>query len=318
MYGLLGLTGERLRNLIKVDYSRSVEEVLTRASAAIITFREDFEILVSAALTLGASHVDGYLPTWVPNWTEYSEEQAVTQFRNAKIGPWRRLTKSGFLNNDADTEYPDWTKVVALPSIWLPGSGQKSFLTLRAHFIGIIDNTIQTPSGPHDSFSRDGVSAWEFREQLESLNSRDIAIDAWAPQYQWLTQGAHSKSFSERPDSGALTEYEKADIQSFCDELARLGENKYIFRAGQLPAITSSRFEQGDYVYAVDGCTVPLILRLVNSEAVSKFRIVGIAYLLSLAHFDCWITTGMGNNQQRDFDPFRLMNAQTTQIIEIY
>jgi hypothetical protein len=67
VYGLMGFTGEHLRSLIKIDYSSSVEEVLTSAAAAIIIAREDLDILAYASSSLGPKHANGRLPTWVPD-----------------------------------------------------------------------------------------------------------------------------------------------------------------------------------------------------------------------------------------------------------
>lgn len=322
VYGLLGLTGERLQSLIEVDYSQGIEEVLTRTSAAIILFREDLEILAYATSTLGAAHANGSLPTWVPNWTEYRDEKVVIQqFRGREIGPWRSLSKEWFSKQPAD-ERPDWKNVVTMPTGWTTGSATKPYLTLRAHCIGIVDDIVQDSDGPTGP-SRYGLPTHVFRLQLQTLLSRDVITDHWPPQYRWLVEGAHAQrnlfqDGSKRAPVGSLTAYEKADFQSLCDELARLGDSKYVFRAGYLPAIASSGFEPGDYVYAVDGCTSPLILRRMGSERLWKFRIIGSAYLLSLAHLDCWVTMGSGLRQQWDFNPFRRMIAQGTRMIEIY
>ncbi|KAF2856824.1 HET-domain-containing protein [Plenodomus tracheiphilus IPT5] len=322
VYSLLGLTGERLQSLIEVDYSQSIEEVLTRASVAIILFREDFEVLAYATSTLGAGHADRHLPTWVPDWTGYREEKAFTpQFKGRKIGPWRSLNKDFFQKKLADDEGPNWDAVVTMLD-WTTGPVSHPYLTLRAHCIGNIDHTVQDSNGP-TGLNQPGMSAHIFRHRLLDLVSRDVGTNEWPPEYRWLVEGASAQRRlfevrSEHAGPERLTSFERVDVESFCEELARLGENKYVFRAGYLPAIASAGFERGDYVYAIDGCTTPLILRRIGTQGLWKFRIIGSAYLLSLAHLDCWVTVGSGLKQQWDFDPFRRMNAQGTQMIEIY
>ncbi|KAI8937880.1 hypothetical protein NX059_005567 [Plenodomus lindquistii] len=321
VYGLLGLTGERLRSLIEVDYAQSIEEVFTRASAAIIMFRKDFEVLAYATSTLGASHAQGNLPTWVPNWSGYREEHAfIQQFKVRKIGPWTSLSRELLSGPHSDDERRDWDNVVSMPNHWAATS--KPFLTLRAHCIGTIDDITPDLYRPVSRFPH-GIPAHAYRDRLRSLISRDIAVGQWPPQYRWLVESESVPSKpvqnpSELDSAASLTESNKADLHSFCDELTRLGDSKYLFRAGYLPAIASPGFECGDHVYAVDGCTVPLILRRVGTEELWKFRIVGSAYLLSLAHMDCWVTVGSGLKQQWDFDPFRRMDAEATRMIEIY
>ncbi|CBX94570.1 hypothetical protein LEMA_P120610.1 [Plenodomus lingam JN3] len=227
VYGLLGLAGERLQNLVQVDYSQSVEEVLTIASMAIIFLRKDFEILAYATSTLGATHANGRLPTWVPNWSEYrDEEAAVQQFNGWRVGPWRSLSKEWLWKRLEDEERLDWLNVVTMPTNWY-GSAKKPYLTLRAHCIGVIDDTIRESHGGPISSSRHGLPTYDYRLRLQTLIERDIPTDHWPPQFRWLIEGLSTerKLFqgrSERPIVGRLTESEKADLQSFCDHLARL------------------------------------------------------------------------------------------------
>ena len=67
VYGLLGFAGDSLRDLIQVNYSHTVEEVLTSTAGAIIVSREDLDILAYASSSLGCRHESGRLPTWVPD-----------------------------------------------------------------------------------------------------------------------------------------------------------------------------------------------------------------------------------------------------------
>ncbi|KAJ4374139.1 hypothetical protein N0V83_002880 [Neocucurbitaria cava] len=141
IYGLLGLTNERLQNLIPVDYSQTVEDVLTSAAAAIIICREDLDILAYASSSLGIRHAAGCLPTWVPDWTEHRDDTIVRlQFQSFEIGPWRSLDKMRGIKPSYLYEL-DWDGVVQIP----PKSGAtsilKPYLNIRAHCIGEIDGS---------------------------------------------------------------------------------------------------------------------------------------------------------------------------------
>lgn len=320
VYGLLGLTGERLQSLITVDYTQSIEEVLIHTARAIILFREDLDILAYASTSRGARHANGKLPTWVPDWTEHYDDAVVTpQFIGRKVGPWRSLSKEWIMRRGTSEHVPDWREVVHMDSTWTTNPFRMPYIKVRAHCIGIIDDTIQDVNCP----SLQGQCAGVFRQQLMELLWQDVATHSWPPQYRWLVEGAPAQRDGSEQEAkpatpGSLTSFEKADLSSFCGELARLGEKKYVLRAGHLPALASAGFELGDSVYAIDGCTTPLILRPQGDGNQSRFRIVGSAYLLSLAHLDCWVTSGTGLKQQWDFDPFRQMGAEGTQSIVIY
>ncbi|KAH7402615.1 heterokaryon incompatibility protein-domain-containing protein [Pyrenochaeta sp. MPI-SDFR-AT-0127] len=321
VYGLLGLTGERLQSLIKVDYSQSVEEVLTRAAAAIITCREDLDILAYAALSsLGTRHMEGRLPTWVPDWTEHREDTTVRpQFQSAEMGPWRSLAKLSGLRRTYMTK---WDEVVYIPSVWNITSSSRSYLTVRAHCIGTIDGI----SRQVDSLSEGQLSSWPsphmFSHQLAMLLDRKIDPPFWPPEFRWLLASSKAQEASFQGESekrlsapDILSSFARTDLTSFCTELNRLGKNKKLFRAGYLPAIASACFQEGDTVWAVDGCTVPLILRTLEDR---KYAILGDCYLLGLRQLDCWAETGTANSKEWHFDPFRQMDARGTQTIKIY
>jgi hypothetical protein len=322
VYGLLGLTGERLQGLIPVNYSQSVEEVLTRTAAAIIISREDFEILTYVSSSPRTSHTRNSLPTWAPDWTERRGDSTLKpQFLRDKIGPWRSLNK---LSGSPSRVGIHWDAVVSLPPDWGTHPISKPFITARAHCIAAIDNTTRQGDGKIRSWQR----CLDFSQGLRSLldgilDSSEIDPISLPARYRWLFDRSYS-----RPDINSYldrrtTKFEQTDVQRFCSELSTLGQDKFIFRAGFLPAITSHAFEEGDTVWAVDGCTVPLILRNMNTAKpgntdAQSYEIVGNCNLLTMSHLDCWVTSGTGLEQRWDFDPFRYMHALGTRMIKIY
>ncbi|CAO2657371.1 Nn.00g034970.m01.CDS01 [Neocucurbitaria sp. VM-36] len=309
IYGLLGLTGERLQSLIKVDYSQSVEEVLTLAAGAIIICREDLDILAYASSSLGVRHTAKRLPTWVPDWEEHHDDTTVRpQFQSFEVGPWRSLKKmSGIKRIYLDTL--DWTEVVHIPPNWRATSVSEPYVTIRAHCIGEIDGISRQTEGR--------MAQWPsprcFSDQLTMLMKGDVDPPSWPSEFQWLL--TYVRSPTPESDHKTLLPVDETDLTSFCSELTRLGDNKCLFRAGYLPAVASACFEEGDTVWAVDGCTIPLILRHVEGP---KYRILGNCQLFGLWHLDCWNETGSGDKRQWHFDPFRRMDARGTQFIEIY
>jgi hypothetical protein len=329
VYGLLGLTGERLQGLIPVDYSQSVKEVLTRTAAAIIISREDFEILTYASSTPRTSHTRNSLPTWAPDWAESRGDNTTKpQFIRDRIGPWRSLNKLSGSPSRIDI---DWDAVVNLPPDWVTHPTSKPFITARAHCIAAIDNTTRQGDGK----VRGWQSCLDFGQGLrDSLdgNSNSNGIDSISlpARYKWLFDRSYSRPSlaRDRPHDDSLldcrtTKLDQTDVQRFCSELSTLGQDKFIFRAGFLPAITSHELEEGDTVWAVDGCSVPLILRDMNNATPGRtdtqiYKIIGNCYLLTMSHLDCWVTSGKGLEQRWDFDPFRYMHALGTRMIKIY
>jgi hypothetical protein len=331
VYGLLGLVGERLQSLITIDYSQSVAEVLTRTAAAIIITRRDFEILTHASSSLGSSHAEKGLPTWVPNWLcDYSMPRP--QFQRARIGPWRSLNElTGSLSRNSEFAKKEWNSVVSLPKEWIIHTISKPFITVRAHCIGTIDSTTRQDDGKTQRWQ----DCLDFSQGLSTLldgvlDSSEIDPRALPVQYKWLFDRSYSRSdFAQDGldvsalNDGRTMKFDFVDIQRFCTELVNLGQEKFIFRAGPLPAVASHDFNEGDTVWAIDGCTVPLILRSTSNVTpgnmgVPGYKIVGNCYLLTLLHLDCWATSGTGLEQRWDFDPFRYMDAHGTQNINIY
>jgi hypothetical protein len=141
IYSLLGLVGERLQSLITIDYSQSVEEVLTRTAAAIIVCQEDFEVLAYASLSLGSRHTEKGLPTWVPDWTEPVDDMTLRpQFQRSKIGPWRSLEKlSGSSSSAKELAAMDWGAAVHIPSKWPIDPSWTPSIIVRAHCLATID-----------------------------------------------------------------------------------------------------------------------------------------------------------------------------------
>ncbi|RMZ72142.1 heterokaryon incompatibility [Pyrenophora seminiperda CCB06] len=316
VYGLLGLVGERLQNLIAIDYSQSVEEVLTRTAAAIIICQEDLEILAYASSSLGSRHAANRLPTWAPDWTEHRGDNKLhSQFQQPKIGPWRSLEKlSGSETRAAELTKLDWKAAVYIPSKWPVDNFSSPYLTARAHCLATIHSTMKQDA---QDFSR-GLLALIGSD----IVSKKFASQAWPARYQWLFDPLYARTVPaqhQNPDQLYWT-----SLEHFCIELDKLGKDKHIFRAGILPAITSHDFQEGDTVWAIDGCTVPLLLRRVKSRNHAQmddtwsYRIVGNCYLFALSHLDCWATSGTGADQRWDFEPFRHMDPLGTQTIKIY
>jgi hypothetical protein len=331
IYGLLGLVGERLQSLIQVDYSQSLEEVMTRAAAAIIICREDLEILAYAALRTRPTVKS--LPTWVPDWAEYGGDVTLRpQFQRSKIGPWRSLEKlMGSSSLAAQLSEIDWGAVVDIPARWPANLLLKPSIEVRAHCLATISDT--TKQGYEESFR--WQDAQGFGLDLKALidgdaGPRDFEMRSWPTRFKWLFDPSYTRlsqsqvqqdnKSSAAGDPGNL---HWVGLQQFCTELQTLGRNKRIFRAGYLPAITSHDFDVGDTVWAIDGCTVPLILRPDNdgshrNAGHRSYTIVGDCYLFALSHMECWTTSGTGLDQRWDFDPFRYMDDLGTQKISLH
>jgi hypothetical protein len=312
-----------------------VEVVLTRTAAAIIISREDFEILAYASWSPKASDSVTNLPTWAPNWAERRGDSTIrSQFQRDRIRPWRSLRKlSGIDSRVAELAIADldWDAVIDFPQDWINHPTSKPFITVRAHCIAMIDST--TRQG--DSKVLPWQDCQDFAHGLHMLLDNVLSfgeIDSRAlpVRYKWLFDRSYSRPSFGRGQlesdaflRGSSTKFDRIDVRRFCSKLYSLGQNNFIFRAGFLPATTSHDFKEGDTVWAVDGCTVPLILRDMitatpgNTDAKS-YKIVGNCNLLTMSHLDCWVTSGTGLEQRWDFDPFRYMHALGTQMIRAY
>ncbi|USP82760.1 heterokaryon incompatibility protein [Curvularia clavata] len=324
VYSLLGLVSERLQNLITIDYSQSVEEVLTRTAAAIIICREEFELLAYASLSLGARHREKGLPTWVPDWIEPHNDMTLRpQFQESKVGPWRSLEKlSGSSSSTAELAKKDWATIVHLPPRWPVDRSSTPSVAVQAHCLATIDNTTKEGYGQSSRWQDARAFGRDLMELTSSWASQSHADpSSWPAQYSWLFDPSYIRTVSPTgegnnpPVMESLEHTYRAAIQNFCAELDTQGKDKYIFRAGMLPAVTSHNFAEGDSVWAIDGCRVPLILR--GTDNAGHYRIVGNCHLFALSHLDCWSTSGTGLEKRWNFDPFRHMDALGTQRIKI-
>lgn len=68
VYALLGLASEQFRAMLEVDYTKSMEEVLTRTAEAIIMCQKELNILTYVSLEDNDCHSTTILPSWVPDW----------------------------------------------------------------------------------------------------------------------------------------------------------------------------------------------------------------------------------------------------------
>ncbi|KAH6878208.1 heterokaryon incompatibility protein-domain-containing protein [Alternaria rosae] len=315
VYGLLGLVGEHVQSLVPIDYTQSVDEVMTHAAAAIIICREDFEILSYASHKARPARHN--LPTWVPDWTEWAGDITIRpQFQSAKIGPWKSLEKLMWNRPAAaQSNEIDWKSVVDIPASWPANIYSKPSIGVRAHCLATIDSA--TMQGVSESQRWQG--AQDFGLSLKNLMDSDaeprgFGMQSWPTRYRWLFDPHYTRLNQSQPRVTSAGDLHWIGLQQFCAELQSLGKDKRIFRAGYLPAVTSHEFEVGDTVWAVDGCTVPLILRPEYNVAPRmagrrSFFIVGDCHLFALSHLDCWTTAGTGLDQRWDFDPFRHMDA---------
>ena len=184
VYGLLGLTGERLQDLIKVDYSESVEEVLTRTATAIIICQEELHILAYASSDPTFLIAGARLPSWVPDWTQPNNTTpARHQLQHRAIGPWKSLDKHSGSQATYSTAM-DWKKVVQVPSSWPTTTDLLPSLTVRAHCIGTIDSICQHNDGETMKWK----TAQAFGSGLKALVSEDVSPLMWPHHYQWLLQ----------------------------------------------------------------------------------------------------------------------------------
>ena len=218
----------------------------------------------------------------------------------------------------------DWVSVVDIPASWPANLYSRPSIEVRAHCLATIDST--TVQGDNDT--QRWQDAQDFGYALKNLMDSDAApcsfdTQSWPTRYRWLFDPHFTRLNQPQSRTTSAVDLHRIGLQQFCAELQTLSKDKHIFRAGYLPAVTSHDLEVGDTVWAIDGCTVPLILRSENNARYRmagrrSFVIVGDCHLFALSHLDCWTTAGTGLDQRWDFDPFRHMDAMGTQMIYIY
>lgn len=260
VFALLSLAEDEIRQAIPVDYSQTTEEIFTRTASAVILHDQDFEILPHARLITGSTRGSGTLPTWAPDWTDrFSYNDVPSQFIPDKIGPWRFNIKikakrydESEDNNDLDDSETSGLVYLLPPQPLLP----LSCLVVRAHCIGYINGNAKRNN------------YWQPAASLADriLPYVDEPIEAWPSDLGWILRG-----FLSYLPSSESWRINRKDLRDFCEDLSNRGAGKYIFQVGQFPGITSfgEDLSEGDSVWAIDGCRVPMILRATGNRILS-------------------------------------------------
>lgn len=151
---------------------------------------------------------------------------------------------------------------------------------LTAEFAGLPLESFT--SGISGSLRHMGKYAWlvdYFRTSLQPLDT---------------TTEADSSAFVVDLRDDATSSINLADLRAF-GEIANkylLQRRTHVFTTKYSVGFAGSGFEDGDEIFAIDGVSVPFVLRRVEPRRQGgemQYEIVGECYLWAALHLDCWI-----------------------------
>jgi hypothetical protein len=307
VYGILGLVKPHIRDLIPVDYSLSVDQVLGKALLACIAERQDLSILSYAWLPSDSDHhlascfsskeynklLHSKTPLDRPSW--FSSSNA-PNFSQVEGRPWRRevtVTNAPYptnQENNLEATADEGCSVIEVIAASVPTHQILPGLRVRAH---LIDITCGPPYGGITWSSRDF-----YRLGLSSCRSdptREYFKAKWVPPsysgYSEADYPDHYKFIKSLPVNDSAT--------VFCTYYSVGFTSRHLYRAG-------------DYVFAIDGAPYPFLLRKIGQ---AKYRTVGMCYVWAALELDYWNPgTRKGIWLDRPYD----LGQKQTQMIEIY
>lgn len=256
LYALIGMADEKTRSAIPIDYSKSVEEVFTRAAAALIERNNSLDVISSAFSIPGFMHGAQSLPTWVPDWTDQVTYLRVPpQFLSDEVGPWRFKTRIKTVSYAEELqEPPPDTSYIVIPPLSKPFPTKRpSLLIVRAHCIGQIKKSTMM-----DGFWQ---SAYAFGDMAKRAMVRPF--NRWPPFLRWIRKAIRSS-----PSFSGDQNIDWDDLRVFCEDLKNRWRSSIIFQAGVFPVVSPKHsVNEGDSVWFVDGFRTPLILTRVCDSA---------------------------------------------------
>jgi hypothetical protein len=306
VYGILGLVKPHIRDLIPVNYSLSVDQVLGKALLACISGRQDLSILSCAWLPSDSDHhlascfsskeynklLHSNIPVDRPSWYSSSNAPKLSQIEGR---PWRReITITNALHpanhqNNLEATANEGSSVIEVIAASVPTHQILLGLRVRAH---LIDITGGPPYGGITWSSHD-----LYRLGLSSCTSdptRGFFKAKWVPSYY------------------GYSEVDYPDYNKYIKSLP-VNDSATVFRTYYSVGFTSRHlYRAGDYVFAIDGAPYPFLLRKIGQ---GKYRIVGMCYVWAALELDYWNPgTRKGIWLDRPYD----LGQEQTQMIEIY
>lgn len=226
---------------VRVDYSRSVEEVYASATRAIIRERQDLTVLGLCTKEHDSDRTLG-LPLWVPDWASVPKSQPLTG-----LDPPQRFETAHF----TESTFSEETNPARLNAL---GSQHGHIEQIIFSRFDLAEEAIVRLIRQHEL---ETVLAKRRPKSLPTL-TRDVIMKIIVAE--------------DKYSMGVLTPGGIAAIPSFFTpnwrNLGVLADG----RVGLLPKQT----RVGDLVWILDGCDFPIVLR---HQAANEYIVVGVCYV---------------------------------------
>jgi len=334
VYGILSLLSSAIRDRIPVDYSLDYLLVLDNVIQVLLETCSHLNIITGARLPADANRwtactfgIDECEKLFRPNT---SPAMGLIGLKAASILhhdiPWAprtvaaRMLKEGIYPPDsAGTDLRERSVVTILPT----QRPQRQFLprlSVRAHFIDFSHGSMHENARAFvKAISldfKDHHHAWIHKFfRTPALGNPDEWPEEWLDDSDAPETAGVSKSpapYAHYTD--ACLQLNEVDLQAFIADVNNhvSSEKARVFHTVYSVGFSDSSFIAGDSVFAIDGASEPLLLRMIGDGV---YRIVGSCYLWAALELDYWVP-----NSRKGLWPDRPYHfeCQQTQMIEIY
>lgn len=295
VFALLSLMEPRARALLPVDYSLDVSCVHAYAMIAIITTQRSLDVLryVDCRTQLSLEHA---LKTKCRQYVH---------FETKDTGRWRSTIGVHKLDHLVGGDFEPGANHLSMVTFERPCStslcGILPHFQVRAHYLDTITSSQfcdQYSSKPHPF--DDGSLAWHgytrcsghLPETSRYLSPEDFYFyflrteNGSAPSNTWVLEYF-------REHNGQVSMVNHSHMNEFTEEM-HPSLSQQISTSGVRPVVFTTRYsigraqyglEVGDEVFAIDGVSVPFILRNTGPQ---QYKLVGECYLWAALELDRW------------------------------
>jgi len=299
IFAVLSLVEAQERSLIPIDYSMSLEVVSSNAMAAIIATQQNLEILsymndYDTPHSLATRTIERYL-----DWTGTGENQRrhslrffeIPRFEGESNGPWRATTDfnmASFSGYEEAVEQANDSCFIRRPRA--NDINPRLRFRVRAHHLDTVDGTCPRTKGA-TGFRRGENWLNRVSEKIPEFSRR---LGFWSDERQrpfWLGQTTGESSVIQDPldttnhslQSRIWTWRYKA-MDAFT-ALRRAVSDGTLFSTQFSVGMTDWVPQMGDEIFAIDGATMPFILRATGPR---QYQIVGPCFLWAALNQDYW------------------------------
>jgi hypothetical protein len=318
VFALLSLMKPSVRALVPVDYSMNITAVHAYIRIAAISTSHSLDLIRHLQ---NRKNSDGSMRLSL-RYTQETRFRLVPQFTSADAGIWRPNINA-VIQGSVEVSDTTTSNLVHTVSFEKPDSDLSDYhlprFWARAHYLDTITNT--TFCRRHGTrcgcnlYERQAVSgSYNIPERL--VRRKDLKCFGWMEDY---FRGVNSrKGRKNRRADSAIPLSTQIHLQRFFRQVHSGSGQGWMFATRYSLGYAGTGFEAGDQIFAIDGASVPFILRQIGRN---QYNLVGECYLWAALELHRWKPGTKRGRWWSSISPQTLFpeeSAGQTRIIEIH